>query len=517
MRVKNFLIFFLFLFPIYYSKSASRIKESPYPVSSIPNTIFIIDEGKCGGFTAEQNIALESLQGIIGQIQPQIYRISSNFPSSSKWIDYIKLNNFANVDTSYSDDFIGLFKKFKENVKGYILYDEDNSNVNVAFSVAGHLGGIAVSRRLVNLMRALNIPLLFDVEDKDLGWFFEKFKRHMNHDCLCFQDPKKASFLNDFAVFGKMISMWSEDIHDHLYEDVLSSMNPNSCLVGWGTDEFSLVSTASRKNIFVNAADFAINLSVLSNFEVSRLIQKTHSPVGSITGVHTVTFVFTDGDNIQWLLNNFSTDEKWYGSSERGTLDIGWTISPAMCELAPTVMDQFYQNASNTQKGRDVFISGPSGVGYIYPDFLENVQKNAELTNSFMNKSDLHILNIIGSNFSIETLSPYLSQSNVDALVFYGFSDYSSLKGQIFWKNNKPLIGGRFNFWDGFENVTSLADKLNQLPTDITSVNSYSWIPVHAWSRTVNDVIACSKLLNPNVRIVAPDHFVQLLKTNVVH
>ncbi len=57
----------------------------------------------------------------------------------------------------------------------------------------------------------------------------------------------------------------------------------------------------------------------------------------------------------------------WYGSPNRGKVDIGWTVSPALSELAPTVLANFYANASNTTQGRDVFIAGASGVGYSYP------------------------------------------------------------------------------------------------------------------------------------------------------
>ena len=48
----------------------------------------------------------------------------------------------------------------------------------------------------------------------------------------------------------------------------------------------------------------------------------------------------SDGDNIQWLLNWFITDRRWFGSNNRGQTSIGWTISPALSELAPTVMSK---------------------------------------------------------------------------------------------------------------------------------------------------------------------------------
>lgn len=46
-------------------------------------------------------------------------------------------------------------------------------------------------------------------------------------------------------------------------------------------------------------------------------------------------------------------------------------------------------------------------------------------------------------------------------------------------------------------------------------VDGYSLIPVHAWSRNVSDVIAVTQLLAPQVRVVKPDEFVQLITQNV--
>ena len=86
---------------------------------------------------------------------------------------------------------------------------------------------------------------------------------------------------------------------------------------------------------------------------------RTHeSNTKNIDSVHTVCFVMSDGDNIQWLLNWFITDNRWFGNNNRGQLDIGWTISPALSELAPTVMSKIYETASNTAFGKDYFVAG---------------------------------------------------------------------------------------------------------------------------------------------------------------
>jgi len=75
-------------------------------------------------------------------------------------------------------------------------------------------------------------------------------------------------------------------------------------------------------------------------------------------GVHTVAFVMSDGDNIQWLQGGWRSDE-WYGSPDRGAVPIGWTFAPAMESLAPVILDWAKSNAT----ANDTFVAGPSGAG----------------------------------------------------------------------------------------------------------------------------------------------------------
>ena len=73
--------------------------------------------------------------------------------------------------------------------------------------------------------------------------------------------------------------------------------------------------------------NYAYNLSLLTNLN-STISQKNHeSYTENIDSVHTVCFLMSDGDNIQWLLNWFITDSRWFGNNNRGQIDIGWTIS----------------------------------------------------------------------------------------------------------------------------------------------------------------------------------------------
>ena len=67
--------------------------------------------------------------------------------------------------------------------------------------------------------------------------------------------------------------------------------------------------------------------------------------------------------------------------------------------------------------------------------------------------------------------------------------------------------------------LSNINDRIDCGYTNIKDPNSYTFVYVHVWSNTmdnVNDVI--TKLnKNPKVRIVTPDTFVKLIQDNVSH
>jgi len=362
-------------------------------------------------------------------------------------------------------------------------------------------------------MDTLHIPLLYDVRQYGAAWTLLNFDTSFNKRVITYQVEAKDLLLGDYSVFAHALHFFSP-ITSSITTAAFTRMTPQSALFGWGTDEHSLVATASQHAINVHAADWASNISTLTNFNIPPITQSTHgTDTQTIANRHTVCFTMTDGDNMQWLLGDFMGSNQWYGNPNRGNNNIGWTISPALAEVAPTVLRYFYQHATP----KDYFIAAASGLGYIYPDDYPQpaLDSNCSLLNRFMAKADLNILNILGNSSASQYMIPYLNQSNVDAIFYYDYSNYSGLNGQITCVNGKPVIGGRFNLWSGFETPASLAAALNAQAKNPYSQKGYSLIPVHVWSNNVDSVNKCISLLDSTVRVVAPDVFVKLITRNV--
>jgi len=493
-----------------FSQTASRLANSPFPVSQIPDTLYVVDMEY---YTPDQKLTTITLQGMLAKTKPMIF--CWDLSGYGKWIDDFNNNYNVHIDSTYWHDFNGLITHFKNNIGGYYICDLDTNSTNVAITACGlHSDKIAVTTNIEPLMTNLGIPLEYDVRNLDEQWMLTN-ATNLSTKIISYQNHSKSTFLGDYTVFSGAFQFF-DDINAQLTTDAFLRMDDNAILFGWGIDERETVEKASENTINVVPADWARNISVMSNFEATT-IQHVHSDsIINTDNVHTVCFLMSDGDNINWYLHEFADTnrQEWYGSSERGHVDIGWTISASFSELAPTIMKYVYDRASNTSNAQDYFVASTSGLGYMYPNLYPNLNSSTNLLNEYMNKADLNILNIIGTQYNDNDMLPFLQQPNIDAIFYYGYDSYAD-NGDIRWINNKPVIEGRYNFWDGFNTVQQLANKLNNESTDAHSQDGYSLIPVHAWSRTVADINAVAELLDSNVIIVTPEEFVQRIQAKL--
>lgn len=497
------------------SNTASRIAGSPYPVSGIPSTLYVIDDW---GWGESKRFTVMTLKGLKAKTGDTLIYNKSGV-GYSIWLEDLVTNYGVAEDRTYYSDFEGLITHFQFDFDGYILCNLKDNSSNVAVSLCGPMNAIAITSENEALMLALNKPMLLDVRDKDESWALSSsYSDSFSKEIVSFQNEDKCMFLSDYSVFTNAFQFFDSNVNSQLVTDALGRMEDNRVTMGWGPDELNSVKQFSQNSLQLHAADWTENLDVLSNFEADLEQQNRSTSIDDRDNVHTVCFLVSDGDNYDWLLKEFYGYSKAYGSKERGQTSIGWTISPAMCELAPTLMKLFYDKATNTSAGKDFFIGSSSGIGYMYPNLFPDLQESTDLTNEFMGKADLNILNVIGTQYRESDMEKYLGQDNIDAIFYYSFNNYAGLNGAIYEVNEKPVIGARYRLWDGFDDATSLASKLNKQSTNAYTSAGYSLIAVHAWSfnqYVVKEINSCASQLNSNVIVVSPDEFVKRIKAKV--
>ncbi len=496
-----------------------ELATSPYVHIRTPEKLYTIDDQF---LTEGQKLTVASLQGIMTKGESGIFRITGD--PSKVWLDILEQDHGIKVDRSTEQSFAKLITVFAPKLDGYILcntYDQktpykSDESLSVALTLAGPFKSIVVTEETKDTVETVGIELRYDARDKRLEPVLDEYSNLLNSRQLIYRPFHTArTFLTDYGVAGNMIHYYGS-LKSSTAKRIFDFLDPNSTLLGWGDSEDGLVKVASDNSVMVYPADWANNISVLSGVPTKSVQKDSIQEQPRNENVHTATFVMSDGDNIQWALNTYAFDERWFNSEYRGKFDLGWTTSPSLVELAPTVLNYFYQQAESTEEGRDYFIAGPSGLGYIFPERFPAIQSNTELLNGYMERADLSIVNILAkSKRQNGYLENYLAQESIDAIFLYYYSNYSGGRGKIWWVDDKPVITGRARLWEGFNSPEKLAEKLNKLSTDPSSEDGYSLIPVHVWSMSVQDVYRCVSLLNENVQVVAPDEFVQLIMERV--
>ncbi|CUN60489.1 dual specificity protein phosphatase [Clostridium disporicum] len=333
--------------------------------------------------------------------------------------------------------------------------------------------------------------------------------------------------LRDYAILSKSLVFYEDDIHDStLRELIFNSMDDGGRILGWAPDEHTNVSIASSFGIDTIAADWSYNLSVLSSYPSTTKLQNINNQVTEEDGVHYITFIMSDGDNQQWLLGSNFNMKNWFGSPHRGKFNLGWSLNPSLYYLAPTVFNKYYE-AANSTKYTDNYVVAASGNGYMYPSKYpsDKLLSYTKRLNEYMANVDAHNVLILDDEafYRKDLWDKYTCNSNIDGLLYLNYDINNAYNGKIIWSNDKPIISCRDLLLGGIEDENQLLSNINDRIdcgyTNIKDPNSYTFVYVHVWSNTmdnVNDVI--TKLnKNPKVRIVTPDTFVKLIQNNVSH
>lgn len=491
----------------------------------IPKYLYVISQD---GMTKEEKTMIATLQGIVAtKSEQQIYTLSSTEPDYKIWLEDLKDNYGVNYEI-IKDPWV-LLNKFSSYVNGYILYNniDKNPSINNACSLASLKDSIAIDEGIESKVKDYGITnLIHDCRNTDKYWAYNNlWNSGLNHSTVIELSPNKPISLRDYGIISKSLIFYEDDLEDYtLRQKIFSSMDDGGCCLGWGPDEYKNVSTASQYGIDMIASDWSFNLSALSSFPTKTQIQNTTNNIPIENDVHYVTFIMSDGDNQQWYLGSNYGAEKWYGSPYRGNFNLGWTISPSLYYLSPTVFNLYYKAAA-TKNYTDNFLVPPSGNGYIYPSKfpINKLDSYTKKLNSYMKEVDQNYVTIIDDNsfYNKSLWDKYTCHSNINGIFYLDYHRHNHYNGEIIWSNNKPIVSCRDLLWAGIEEQSQLVENINNRIkegyTNIHTPEAYTFVYVHVWSKTMSDVQNSINELNnnPKVRVVTPDTFMKLVKNNL--
>ncbi|MBQ3708892.1 MAG: hypothetical protein II889_13465 [Clostridia bacterium] len=502
--------------------------EVYYPKGGTAKTVIRIPEPASYG----EKLTLASLQGLAARLSDE--KILFRVGASDLYTPYMEKDwgvTITNRIGGKPANFENLLAGYRELCAGYILAAKDpaDPSVSVAVSLAGILDCVIATPDTRAAVEKAGYPLVLDVTGCDEKWLrASEYWDQLNRNFAFEQPASMAPKLVDYAVMaGAYFGFYDGKVaagHKKMYD----FLNDGAIVFGYNNTlgEYDAVKSFSEMNIQMVPSDHAYNLSTLSCFPQYELKQKEREIPETPEAVHTLCIVMSDGDNIQWVLNNFATSSEWFANPHRGQFAIGWGVSPALLDTAAPMLAYLYDKATP----RDEFMMQLSGLGYTFPSRWDQSerQKMAHRLAEVMRRADLHYAEILDDGgFTAENLGDFAAEEGIDGLFYIDYSHYSGLGGEILWLDGKPAVSARHMIWADHPtgNLGFIARRINNAPTDPADEGAYTFLIVHAWSglkdgkltqhgNTLDAVAALIEDLDEDVQIVTPGAFMERLIAN---
>ncbi len=513
-----------------------------YIGNSAPVTLYTVN---CSQLSGNQVLLGESVSGLYASetMKPSLWMEIKGWSESSMWLDSLKQeygenniiynNSFQSLNGIISLTNYLLSQDTTFQINGYLKANINDQSIHYALSLAFHYKAlIATDDTTENALKSapLNLKLLRDFTTERNATYLSIFNEFVSYngntnDFIIFQEISKYQYLSDFAIASNSFVFYENNMKSPVVSTIFSklSISNKARFLGWGSSEGDLVGTSSKYNISVVASDWSENLSqfyLLNYTKTSVISAKRRKESIKAEEYHYVTFLFTDGDNLQWLQNGFFNTD-WYGSDLRGSFPVSWTISGSVQEMSPIVYNTIINNATKN----DSFAMGPSGYGYEIIEECNDV-KSFGINTAISIKNSNNILqnvNVIDNWNKANSYGPNINimldngDNKIKSILYYFGNAYCGGNGNIFWYKNYPIITGKQALWSGHNDYQQMAKKLNSYPVNPSNADGYSLIPVHVWSQNMLNVSKCIALLDNKVKVVGIDDFVDLILQNVKH
>ena len=213
-----------------------------------------------------------------------------------------------------------------------------------------------------------------------------------------------------------------------------------------------------------------------------------------------VSFTISDGDNLQYDQHRMAGLWK---DPVRGSIPIGWTISPSLVQTAPSLATYYMGTASPN----DELIAGPSGAGYMFPSDWPQGQLPTflKLTGELMLAMKLNVIEVLDSGSSQAFVNPGLQAVYVDILAPFGVKGILSGSGQTqsTWKivSGVPVL----------QNL-GLADSVSKTVNLVRNASAhYLNVYVMAWTMTPSDLQQVVQQLGNQYEIVKPSKLLEMI------
>jgi hypothetical protein len=501
--------------------------NSLWPTFQSPDYLDVYD---IRGASQDTQLAITTMTGNINRQKPQVYLLSSL--DAEFWLQKV----FAQIPHDVSPvtgnaALEEILNKYASSIQGMIIYDPNSiESINIATILAGQRDGMVVSPAQASALQGPphQLPVIADLRTyqwknriQAYTWAESNLLKNSAATLIAGLDPKIAGALRSFLVATRTFIYWldaSKCIPDvfngwisecGLMKRIFSAFPAGTTHLGWFIDEPQGVKLTSQAAMPVLASDFFENLEVWTSvqnvgtgltpvLDTAPAFQSDN--VSVVAPKAYVSFTISDGDNLQYDQHRMAG---LWRDPVRGSIPIGWTISPSLVQTAPALAAYYMSTASQN----DELIAGPSGEGYMYPSDWPQVQLTAFLkfTGELMQAMKLNIIEVLDSGSNQAFVNSGLQTTYVDVLAPFGVKGILSGSGQTqsTWKkvSGVPVL----------QNL-GLADSVSKTVNLVKNASAqYLNVYVMAWTMTPSDLQQVIQQLGNQYQFVTPGRLLEMI------
>lgn len=404
----------------------------------------------------------------------------------------------------------GLRLQLKDFFDGYVLTDvKNNPESGIVASVASHVyNSIIVDVRDKEYFEKAGYSMKYDATHKTTLDAWHEFKDKCNNEALVIM-PVQTGELREFAIKNNLFVLNLNKKQGDprsgqnvdLLEEVLAWLQPNVPVYGWeqGVSEDQFVARISKSGHPMIPCDWSYNHSLTSLLYTERQ-QPVQAQSFNLKLIdfdkkrNYVSFFLSDGDNIQWMMQDFATSFYDVPEAIEVKMSYGLPVS-TLSMMAPAQL----HNLMNLRRD-ECSVLEMLGGGYYYIDtYSQNNNRNdnlkiaAERLAVSMRRYHVGLLGVMAmdvkSAASREAYQAFVDANDrLEGIIALQYSPYAGGGGEVFWVTNKngydiPVITVRYSLWDRIHEREGSPDFIALKLEAEAQVESFSAICVHAWSR----------------------------------
>lgn len=319
------------------------------------------------GLSPSEKMLFAALQGLVNKTKPRLFLYDGPGEGNDKWPGNLHLNIRKDPAPSKWD----LIRKYQREIAGVVLYstEKNAAYLNLAATIGGIRRALPVTpadyRALVD--EHIRLPVLEDLTALPYTQPAEIYQYLFDHywpDCtkrlLISLNPAVTAKIRDIGTASAAAFVWLDPRkkeEQKVLKEFLADMKAGQGIIlGWWPEERSGVGLGTSYGIPTVAADFYENATIYAGMSPEIVMPRVPKAPKLENKIYLAIFL-SDGDNVQYCQHALSG---LWDDKSRGMVPINWTVSPALADLGPGLLNYYYATATPN----DFFASGPSGLGY---------------------------------------------------------------------------------------------------------------------------------------------------------